>query len=487
MQLARNKMLRLTVVPLCLQAFGLGGGLLALPRSASADPPAPAPLPRVSTDAAGSTAQGPRRTLSLKDALGLAASQGPDVTAARAQAAIAAGNVQRAWAAWKPELTLTGQYVYTNAPQQLDVRNFLLGVGPLYGIQPTAEGMSQLPAPAIIVAERSQYGAVQVSQPLLSPQGLFLIAPANAGMEAASFGALEAREQVLLNVARTYLGLQGVGQLLDAAREAEKVALSRERDARNQLQVGTGVEVALLRAQADTAQARAQLAQLEGQRMQLLALLEALVGEAVEPSPTLATEALFGDAAPEEAAPWEQTFVVKSALKQVEVADGFKRFDQFSWLPTVAAVAKGNYNSNSGFSGKNTTADIALAVTLPLYDRGQRYASQQENAARFAQAQASLKATRARARAAWIAARANVEAARAALAQAEAQAELAARAQRVVEASARAGVSSSLELQDADSRRFQAASAAAQVRSSLEVRRAELAAAEGRLSHLVEP
>jgi hypothetical protein len=54
-----------------------------------------------------------------------------------------------------------------------------------------------------------------------------------------------------------------------------------------------------------------------------------------------------------------------------------------------------------------------------------------------------------------------------------------------VEASAQAGVATSLELSDADTRRFLAASAAAQARAAVDIRRAELAAAEGRLAAYV--
>ena len=50
-----------------------------------------------------------------------------------------------------------------------------------------------------------------------------------------------------------------------------------------------------------------------------------------------------------------------------------------------------------------------------------------------------------------------------------------------MDASYRAGVATSLDLSDADQQRFSAQSATAQARSDVEVRKAELAAAEGRL------
>ena len=81
-----------------------------------------------------------------------------------------------------------------------------------------------VPGPVVITAENSRYATVQISQPLFTPAGVFLIGPAKAGARAAELGALEAREQVLLGVARTYLGLQGIVQLMRAAREAERSA-----------------------------------------------------------------------------------------------------------------------------------------------------------------------------------------------------------------------------------------------------------------------
>ncbi len=411
-------------------------------------------------------AQAPaRRKVPLREALQLAARQGPDVAAARAQAQIAEAQIRRAWTAWQPDLTANGTFDHTSAPSSIPAG--ALGAG----------------SPAItLVGENSTYATFQISQPLLTPQGLFGPSVAYAGAESAARGADEAREQVLLGVARAYLGLQGLEGLLDAARDAEKVALRREQDARAQISAGTAVEIALLRAQTETAQARAQIAALEGQRDSLVPLLEALTGEPIEPSPGAPSE--MGTPASESAQPWEEAFSVKSAVAAALAAQRQTRLSSFLWLPTVAAAAKENYNSNSGFANKNWTYDLLINVSIPLYDRGTRYAQQHEDDAKLAQAQAKLASARAQARANWIGSVANLTAAQAVLEQSNAQAQLAARAQTQVEAGARAGVATSLDLSDADQKRFAAASAAAQARASLEVRKAEVAAAEGRLYKL---
>src|SRR5438067_2030521 len=244
---------------------------------------------------------------------------------------------------------------------------------------------------------------------------------------------------------------------------------------------GTDVEIGLLRAQTETAQARAQIAAFEGQQQSLLPLLEALTGESIAPQPLSGVPQDVGAPAQESAQPWEAAFSVKSARAATEAAQKSVRLDQFAWMPSVAGVARENYNSNGGFAGKNWTYDLIVNVSIPLYDRGTRYAQLHEDRARLSQAQAQLASTRARARSGWIGAVANMKAAQAVLQQSEAQAQLASRTQVQVEAAARAGVATSLDLSDADQKKFAAQSAAAQARAEVAVRKAEVAAAEGRL------
>src|SRR5206468_12234977 len=114
-------------------------------------------------------------------------------------------------------------------------------------------------------------------------RSLFQPGIASAAAEAADRTADQTREQIVLGVAQAYFILQGLEGQIEAAREAEKVALRREHDARARIAAGTDVEIALLRAQTETAQARAQIANRQGQIDTLLPLLEALTGDAIQP------------------------------------------------------------------------------------------------------------------------------------------------------------------------------------------------------------
>ncbi len=423
----------------------------------------------------------PRRPVSLEDALKLTAQNNQDLAAARAQHQQARAQASRVWGAILPEVSASGSLVRTSAPAKLDLGQFVGLVGGVYGITP--KDASLIPEPVYITKTDSAYASLLITQTLFTPQ-LFLIPAASNGVEAARLGALEAREQVLLGTAKVYLALEGIAQLESAAREAEAVALKREKDTRAQMAVGMAVEVASLRAQVETAQARNTLAQLAGTREQLLGLLEALTGEAVRPledGPRLD----FGTAAAEKSEPWNATYLVRAQGKGAEATEAYHLYDRLAWMPTVFAQAKGNYNSNTGFTGQAFSYDLSLGLTVPLYDRGARYATMHENDAKSVEQRAKLLSSQQKAKANWVASRASLQAAEAALAQANSQATLAARAQKQLESAVGAGVSTALELSDIDNKRFLAASAAAQARSQVEIRKVELAAAEGRLAKVI--
>lgn len=450
--------------------------LVLFPAVALAQPPLPSQPVTADPVAASS-----RRAISLADALKLAAQNNHDYKAALANAQLVQSQASRVWGAILPEITAGGQYVYTSAPAVFDL-GAITGINrALWGdILPDRQLPPGIQSQIPIVAANSVYGQLQIQQILFTPM-MFLLPAAKPGVAAATLGAGEAREQVLLGVARLYLGLQGLQQIEAAAHDAEEVALKRERDVMGQVAVGTQGEIALLRAQTETAQARGLLAQLAGQREGLLATLESLVGAAVRPDEQVAGLPNWQPSA-EDGKPWEQLYIVRATAKGVEAQENYVTYDTLMFLPTVLATAKGNYNSNKGFVGTNFTYDFSVGLSVPLYDRGNRYASKKEDVAKLLAAREKLESERAKARSGWVTAKANLVAAEAALKQAESQATLAAKAQKQLDGAFQLGLATALELSDIDNKRFFAASQVAQVRAQLELRKVEMLAAEGRLA-----
>lgn len=469
-------------------------------------PPSAAPTSRLQQALATEEAfVAERREVTLQEALTITEKKNPDLQAARTAIAQAAAKTRQALAVALPELSLNASYVHTSVSQEFKARDSARAqaegtIGLVNYLSTTFTGMPATEAQLaplraqqaaalaevqdiVLVARNSVYGTVLLSQVLFSPN-FFLLPAAWEGGEAAKLGALEAREQILLAVARVYLGLEGLVQIEDAAKEAEQVALKRERDAKAQASVGTATEIAVLRAQSETAAQRSLIASLSGQRVAMLALLEALVGEPVRP---LHAQPTTFEVTPgkDDETPWENAYAIKAQTVGLKIQERVASVDHLTWLPTVVAQAKGNYNSNRGFAGTNFIFDGIVAAQWTLYDRGVRYAQLRDNEAKVAQQRAQLEAARTKARANWIGAKTNLNAAAVALQEAQAQAALATRAQKQVGAAYEAGLTTSLEVSDVDSKRFLAVSAAAQARAQLEIRKVEVAAAEGRLASLL--
>lgn len=448
-----------------------------------------------------------RRQATLAEVIQLADKNNQDLAAARASAQQIAEKARLTLSAVLPEITASLSYVHTSAEQKFDPAAFLSafegvidasirGAGPAYGIAtpPNEAVLQQIKdnfntaaaansQPVIITARNSLYGNLIITQTLFTPQ-LFLLPAADKSKDAAKLGSQEAREQVMLGIARLYLGIEGISDIEQAAKEAEQIALKREKDAANQQAMGVATEIAVLRAQSETAQARATLSTLQGQKVALLAMLEALVGEAVRPVEGAASH-FEVTAGSEESKPWEARFEVRANALGLEVQETFNTFDRLAWLPSIVAQAKGSYNSNKAFAGTNWILDGVIAAQWTLYDRGQRDVARKENDAKTIELRARYEGSRSKAKANWIGAKTNLLAAQVSLKQAESQASLAARAQKQIDSVYQQGFTTSLEVSDLDNRRFFAMSAAAQARSQVEVRRLELAAAEGRLVTLL--
>jgi outer membrane protein TolC len=417
-----------------------------------------------------------RREMTLGDAMRLAAKNNHDYAAALANARVVEAQANRAYGFILPEITAGGSLVHTSAPARFDMGMLAQGLG-VYNPMIPYQSFN-------IIAQDSAYGNLNLTEILFTPQ-LFLLPAAKPGVEAANLGANEAREQVLLGVARVYLGLQGVVKLEAAARDAEQVALKHEKDMKGQVAAGTQGEIALLRAQTETAQARGVLAQLAGTRESLFATLESLLGEPVAPVAEITGLNDPTGPADEGQRPWEATYLVRATQRGVDAQEHFVFYDSLLWLPTLLASAHGGYNSNLGFYNTHFTYDFTLALNVPLYDRGLRYSMLHEDEAKLDGARHKLEGDRARAKANWISARANLDAAKIALEQAEAQEALATKAQKQMDGAFQLGLATAFELNDIDSKRFFAASQAAQTRAQLEVRKVEMMAAEGRLAHSV--
>ena len=408
-------------------------------------PPLPAP-------------EGP--VLPLPIALEMARVTSPDLKILAERVVQARNDVSRAWAQVKPTLTGTGSYTHNSSGP------------PVFVVVPAPAG-----APREIVTEKGTpndvVGALSFQLPVFNGRVFPAIATAWQRVDVARLDETRQRQELLLAVASTYYS--GV-QLLELARVALRTA-ENTRDhaieAQARFEAGQIQRSASVRARVDVLRAdeevrravysyastKSQLAQLTGQRDTAFEL------EAPrEPPPEIRGE--LGELM--ERALRERPEMA-AARANVEIAQRLKTDAWAQFLPTLAFNATGRYNSQADFEGKHLTWAVTLALTLPLYDGGLRYAALRDADSRTREAKEQERGESLRVEDELRRARLDLESARALRAQAEQTLVYARENERLVRAQFEAGTATQVEVSDAESALFQSEQTAIQQRLAVQL------------------
>jgi outer membrane protein TolC len=122
------------------------------------------------------------------------------------------------------------------------------------------------------------------------------------------------------------------------------------------------------------------------------------------------------------------------------------------WMKFVPALNLGagyNWTNSEGFSGENTSWNITLTLSVPLYDGGMRYAELREAQSQIIEAELNIAKIKRQLRKQIEMTMIAVDDARSSLISAQKQLELAREQSRLVHAQFEAGVVTSLEVSDA--------------------------------------
>jgi outer membrane protein TolC len=230
------------------------------------------------------------------------------------------------------------------------------------------------------------------------------------------------------------------------------IALDHEKDARVRYQAGTAPKVALLRAEIDRAKAeqdrKAAQAGYDSARVALATLLarpEAdfdVEAPAEQPAPGDATEL-------EETAPRDRPDV-QAAATAVKVADRTRGSVWAQYLPSLGAFARWQWANLGGFTGREDSWAVGLALNWTLLDGTLREAQLADTRARTAEAEANLKGAEIRARSEVRRAKLALDAAVANRDKAKETVDLARENQRLVDVSYKAGAATYIEVADAN-------------------------------------
>lgn len=410
----------MTLAPLALA--------LALAQAPAAPPPAPVAPP----------AAAPSPTLTLQDALRIAAERNLDLKASAARLRQAEQGYWKALAGYLPTVTLGGTYTRQEAVSI----PFPVAANPA---APRGLDFATIP---VVPAEQLQFTA-DASQVLFAPGLWYGISAASSGSDAARLGNEAQRRGVLFGVAQAYYGVASLRQIVQVNERLLEIAQRQEKDTRVRYQAGTVAKVGLLRAEIDRARAEQDLQRsrnsYQGTRLALAQLLDRPadfdVADPQEPTlpadPSRLPEAALRDR-PD----------VKAARTQLDAAHAARKAQWGGYLPTVAAFGHYQNADKGGLTGKELWT-LGLSARWSILDGGLREANVREAGARVREAEASLAATEARAKLEVAQALLDLDSARANATKAREQRELAAENQRLVDVSFRAGSATAVEQADA--------------------------------------
>lgn len=423
-----------------------------------------------------------REPLTLAAALAEAERGSPDLAAARSRLEQARAGVARARAAHLPQLRAAATYTRNSeaARLQLPVGFTIRDVGaPTSGGglpgQPTNLAAVPTQVVSTTIQARDQLGAqLEISQAILAPQLWYAIEAAGAAARAADATLDAARRELRFGVAQAYYAAAAADQVVMIQDRQVAVARAHERDAEALVGAGAQPRIALLQASMERTRAEQDLVRAQDAREAAWSILATLLGRAessefiLGPPPT---PVLPADVAGLEEEAARHRPEVAAASAAAEAAGASRSAVTARYLPTVGAFGQGRWSNVAGFAGREESWAAGLSLSWTLFDGGGREADLREAGARLAEAEATRDASVIRARDEVRRARADLWASRANVAKAEQQVSLARENQRLVEASFRAGQSTSLEATDAN-----AALASAELAAMNEHLAADLAA-----------
>lgn len=405
----------LTPIALAL-ALAQAGNAPAQPEAA---PAAPAPAPAA-------------QTLTLDDALGLAAAQNLDLRAAQARLRQADELSWKAWSGYLPQLEATGRYLHTDE----------------VSVPPGAFGAD---TPGIVIQPGDQLtGQLQLTQGLVIPQLWFAIPNARRGEEIARLNVETARREILFGVAQAYYGVAALRRAVEVQERLLELSARQEKDARVRYEAGAVAKVALLRAEIERARAEQDLKRAQNTyqsaRLALATLLDRRPDfEVVDPP----EPALEGDAGFYVEKALRERTDVQAARMTIDLQRTNRNGAVARYLPNLAAFAQGSTTSEAGFGGQTESWAVGLQLSWRILDGGLRESDIREANARIAEAEATAASAALRARQEVETAFLDLDSARANAAKAKEQRELAAENQRLVDVAFRAGTATAVEQADA--------------------------------------
>jgi outer membrane protein TolC len=389
--------------------------------------------------------------ITLRDAVLQAQARHPSAQVAAAEIARASAVLEQVHAAFLPTVTGTGSYT------RLDGDRVLAGR--------TLTSANQL------------YASVSLLVPLISPQRWVAWHHAEDQVAVAQASAAEVRWQVGVAAARAYLGVLAQTRVVEALARARETAAAHLKFAQGRRRGGLGNRIDEVRAGQELATADGQFrgaeALLEKQREQL----GVLTASDVALSP--ADEAPLPTALPQDPTESGHRPDLQALQQRLRAAEKVRQDSRVDWWPTLSASLAPFVQAPAIVPQPSFGYQAQLLLTVPIFDAGLRQGQRREREALVGEAAAQLHGVERQAQSEVRAAVATIGKADEALLSARQAETLAQQALDLAQQAWQAGVSTNLEVVDAERRARDAATARVQAEDVARQARLDLLVARG--------
>ncbi|MBN2495315.1 MAG: TolC family protein [Deltaproteobacteria bacterium] len=384
--------------------------------------------------------------------------------------------VDKAWVMVKPQLTATGTYTHHGTEAGIefpDITTIQYSLDPAEcdGDPFCITGFERYNRFTIQKQDSFGFSAV-LSQPLFLARAYTTISNAYHARDLAELNHENLEDFLLHSVEMAYYGALGAEKLLAIARNSAEIRREHLRVARAKFEVGDAPKITALRAEIDVNRCEQDVKRAENAlelSKEALGLLTDLPAEEIdlvppEPArrPARSMQAFIDEALGHRRD--LQTARTEHAMAEKLEQDAWARF-----LPSLALTGMFRVSDVKGFTDEYYSWNVGLALSIPLYDGGMRYAALEEARSKIRQAEIEIEETRRKIaseiRQLWL----KVEMAEANLEKARRSVELAREQVELSRVSFEAGAVTNLEVLDANSMLFVAETTVVQEELNLQL------------------
>ncbi len=391
--------------------------------------------------------------LTLEQARELAREKNPTLLIARETLHQADILIDKAWVGVKPQLNATGTYTHTEPGAKLSFPVFeSISFDPAVCGDGVPLCFTEFDNTNII--KQDSFGATAtLYQTLFNARAFAAIKQAGAAYDLSKVNTQNLEDYLLHTVDIAYYSALTAQKYLVAAEKAVVLREAHLKIAQAKFEVGDQPKITALRAEIDLNQAEQDVKTAENSVAMAKEAIALLIGrddatfELVEPEPSKRPGETL------------DTFIERALAQRrdleadrisLEIAERSKRDAWYRFLPTLGLTGMFRATDTKGFTGEYYTWNVGLALTIPLYDGGLRYAEIETAESQIRQAQIKIEQTKANIRSEirqdWL----SLESAEANLAKAQKALELAEEQAELSKVSFEAGAITNLEVLDAN-------------------------------------